>query len=249
MRITLLFLVQSTLWACHAWSHQLAATPMSPTRERAATPAAANEPYATPSGTKTKRDNASEDPNDQSWITSWAAIGDSYSAGIGCGWRFDGDSACARYNFSWPNIINNDERMGNTSRDFQFLACSGATSPEILENQVSQINEGVQVITVTAGGNDAGFADVLKACIFAWNYFTDCQLALGNADDIIASGEFNSSITSLLSAMIPKLGDNGRIYYVGYAPFFDAESTQCNDVSWSFWCTKPTALCSPCYCQ
>lgn len=35
--------------------------------------------------------------------------------------------------------------------------------------------------------------------------------------------------------MIPKLGDNGRIYYVGYAPFFDAESTQCNDVSWSFW--------------
>lgn len=179
-----------------------------------------------------KRDEEPEDPNDQSWITKWAAIGDSYSAGIGCGYLLDPD--CKRYNFSFPSLINVDERMGDTSRDFQFLACSGAVSSQILETQVPQIADGVQVVTVTAGGNDADFSKILVDCVYGFRLDSTCEDRLTDAGNLIQSEEFRNSIDALISATLPKLDENGRIYYVGYAPFFDAQSTQCNDVSWDF---------------
>ncbi|KAH0399425.1 SGNH hydrolase, partial [Aureobasidium melanogenum] len=179
-----------------------------------------------------KRDGEPEDPNDQSWITQWAAIGDSYSAGIGCGYVLD--YGCARYNFSFPSLINVDERMGDASRDFQFLACSGAESSDVLQNQVPQITDGVQMITVTAGGNDAHFSSILKDCVYGVGSTSICDDRLTDAGNLIQSADFRDKINALLSAIVPKLGENGRIYYVGYAPFFDAASTQCNNVSWDF---------------
>lgn len=132
--------------------------------------------------------------------------------------------------------MNTDARMGdNNAREFQFLACSGATSPQILANQVPQIQDGVQVITVTAGGNDAGFANVLKKCIYPVFGKSNllCDQALSEVDAVIRSPEFRENIKSLIAGALAKLGTDGRLYYVGYAPFFDAESTQCNEVSWS----------------
>ncbi|KAG9758271.1 SGNH hydrolase, partial [Aureobasidium melanogenum] len=179
-----------------------------------------------------KRDGEPEDPNDQSWITKWAAIGDSYSAGIGCGYVLD--YGCARYNFSFPSLINVDERMGDASRDFQFLACSGAESSDVLQNQVPQITDGIQMITVTAEGNDAHFSSILKRCVYGVGSTSICDDRLTDAENLIQSADFRDKINALLSAIVPKLGENGRIYYVGYAPFFDAASTQCNNVSWDF---------------
>ncbi|KAG9655336.1 SGNH hydrolase, partial [Aureobasidium melanogenum] len=180
-----------------------------------------------------KRDEEPEDPNDQSWITKWAAIGDSYSAGIGCGYLLEPE--CKRYNFSFPSLINVDERMGDTPRDFQFLACSGAVSSQILETQVPQIADGVQVVTVTAGGNDADFSKILIDCVYGFRLDSTCEDRLTDAGNLIQSEEFRKSINAVISATLPKLDENGRIYYVGYAPFFDAQSTQCNDVSWDFY--------------
>jgi hypothetical protein len=128
--------------------------------------------------------------------------------------------------------MNEDVRMGGTSRDFQFLACSGATSQEILFDQIPQISDGVQVITMTAGDNDAGFSDILIDCVFGVNPESECDILLSDARNLMQSDVFRSNIASLLSAAISKLGENGRVYYAGYAPFFDTTSTQCNDVSW-----------------
>lgn len=132
--------------------------------------------------------------------------------------------------------MNTDARMGvNNAREFQFLACSGATSPQILANQVPQIKDGVQVITVTAGGNDAGFANVLLKCIYPvfGKSIPLCDRALSDAGDVIRSTVFKENVKSLISGALAKLGADGRLYYVGYAPFFDTQSTQCNEVSWS----------------
>jgi hypothetical protein len=186
-----------------------------------------------PSLTNRKRDGEPEDPNDQSWITKWAAIGDSYSAGIGCGYLLDPD--CKRYNFSFPSLINVDERMGDTPRDFQFLACTGAVSSKILATQVPEIADGVQVVTVTAGGNDADFSNILIDCVFGFRVDSTCEDRLTNAGNLMQSEEFRDSINALISATLTKLDENGRIYYIGYAPFFNAQTTQCNDVSWDFY--------------
>lgn len=81
------------------------------------------------------------DPLDFSWIKKWAAIGDSYAAGIGAG-KSLGAGSCSRYDASYPSYLNGENGFGSGGRDFDFLACSGAKSPQILEKQVSTMKDG-----------------------------------------------------------------------------------------------------------
>lgn len=47
------------------------------------------------------------DPFDHSWITEWAALGDSYASGIGAGNRVSW--WCSRYDRAYGQLINDDE--------------------------------------------------------------------------------------------------------------------------------------------
>lgn len=87
-------------------------------------------------------DTASEPDSDFASIKTIAAIGDSYSAGIGAGNRIDW--RCSRYDLSYPAIITSDWRLAN--KPFQFLSCSGATSVDILKNQVPKITGTVDTV-------------------------------------------------------------------------------------------------------
>lgn len=114
-----------------------------------------------------RRDDS--DPQDQSWIKNWAAVGDSYSAGIGAGAKLGGwgDYFCSRYNDSFPNIINNDPRLGNGGgRSFTNWPCSGAKTDDVIK-QANALKGGSQdVITITSGGNDAKLSDILNECVY-----------------------------------------------------------------------------------
>jgi hypothetical protein len=81
----------------------------------------------TPISNLLARDAAVTDPSDFSDITQWAALGDSYAAGIGAGNIID--TTCRRYDSSYPAIMNTDERFGDPP-SLTFLACSGKTSPD-----------------------------------------------------------------------------------------------------------------------
>lgn len=87
-------------------------------------------------------------------------LGDSYSSGLGAGGYVDD---CDRTPNAWNNLI-----FGSAVTDRTLLACSGAAIPE-LTAQVQQLaaipGAGDRLITVTAGGNDAGFADELTDCL------------------------------------------------------------------------------------
>lgn len=43
------------------------------------------------------------------------------------------------------------------------------------------------------------------------------------------------NLDELLSAVKPKLSKHGRVYYTGYAKFFDDTTSQCDSVSWDVW--------------
>ena len=97
---------------------------------------------------------AGPDPGDFSWVNRWAAIGDSFTAGIGSGNLFskrDEDWKCSRYDHSYPAIVNN--ALGPTVTDFQYVACSGDRSVQIFD-QVDGLNDGLDLVMLTAGGND-----------------------------------------------------------------------------------------------
>ncbi|MBB5788494.1 SGNH/GDSL hydrolase family protein [Jiangella mangrovi] len=90
-------------------------------------------------------------------------LGDSYSSGLGAGGYLDD---CDRTPQAWNNLI-----FGSAVTDRTLLACSGAAIPEVAQ-QVQQLagipGAGDRLITVTVGGNDAGFADELVNCLVSF---------------------------------------------------------------------------------
>ncbi|KAK2761656.1 hypothetical protein FQN54_001484 [Arachnomyces sp. PD_36] len=136
------------------------------------------------------------DPSDLSWITRLAAIGDSYSAGIGAGDRLGSvvdaldphsdatreDYSCSRYDQAYPYLINNDERLGDPStRNFQFKSCSGALTQDVLDEQIPAIDSEQQAILLSVGGNDVELTNILNQCVFQWAVVNQEQVEVAKA--------------------------------------------------------------------
>jgi lysophospholipase L1-like esterase len=89
------------------------------------------------------------------------AVGDSYSSGEGAG-DYDADSsACHRSPRSWPIQFARRRHLVALPP----LACSGAVTADVLGRQIPAIDGDPDIITLTIGGNDAGFAHVLEDCV------------------------------------------------------------------------------------
>ncbi|KAF2667795.1 SGNH hydrolase [Microthyrium microscopicum] len=178
------------------------------------------------------------DLDDQSWIQRWTAVGDSYASGLGTGLRLD--YGCSRYAGGYPNLMETDERFGlNPNRTFQYLACSGLKSTEILTKQVPHVLDNQDLITISAGGNDVALGDVLDSCIFQWKHGNSarCDAALVRSQELIDT-VLETNVDLLIDSLVTKLSPNGRIYYPGYAQFF-GDSVSCNNISWSVWPRMP----------
>lgn len=87
----------------------------------------------------------------------YVALGDSYAAGGGAGSYID--STCHRSLAGYPGLIAD---YGGLGLDLQ--ACSGATTSDVLGSQLSTLDAGTAYVTVTIGGNDVGFSDVITTC-------------------------------------------------------------------------------------
>src|SRR4051794_24291911 len=88
----------------------------------------------------------------------YVALGDSYSSGTGTRTYFD--SGCQRSVYAYPSLV--DTQRANT--DLVFAACSGAKTADVLNNQVSNVTSTTRWVTITIGGNDAGFSSVITTC-------------------------------------------------------------------------------------
>jgi hypothetical protein len=185
----------------------------------------------------TRQDDGSfVNPDDQQWMQKLAAIGDSYSAGIGAGNRID--FFCSRYDASYPYLIYLDSRM-NANVQFDFQACSGAESPEITK-QAEALQGEQDAILISSGGNDVGLSFILNSCIFGWIPLDseNCDLAIQIAQKKI-DNILSPNLDTLLATAKTKLSANGRIYVTGYAKFFNADTDQCDSVFWNIWSFAP----------
>jgi lysophospholipase L1-like esterase len=110
-------------------------------------------------------------------VARYAALGDSYSSGEGNPPFDDGTDTpldqCHRSPAAWPRIIaREDPRIGLVAH----LACSGATSRDLRHRyngeraQLRRLSSrDVDLVTITIGGNDIGFGEVLTDC-----FVSDC---------------------------------------------------------------------------
>jgi lysophospholipase L1-like esterase len=102
----------------------------------------------------------------------YVALGDSYASGTGAG-SYGDSGGCKRSANSYAQLWAN----ANAPSAFDFAACSGAVTGDVLANQVGAITADTSLVTITIGGNDAGFADVM----------TDCNL--GSDDSCVARNQ------------------------------------------------------------
>jgi lysophospholipase L1-like esterase len=106
------------------------------------------------------------------------ALGDSYSSGTGTRTYFH--TGCQRSVYAYPSLV--DVQRANT--ELVFAACSGARTTEVLNNQVSSLSSATRWVTITIGGNDAGFSSVITTCAQP-SWLSNCNGAIDNAQNFI----------------------------------------------------------------
>jgi lysophospholipase L1-like esterase len=92
----------------------------------------------------------------------YAALGDSYAAGEGLP-PFEADSGrCHRSPSAYPRLVAAQE--GPT---LDFVPCTGATVDAVVRTggQLDSVDHASDLVTVTVGGNDVGFATVVGDCV------------------------------------------------------------------------------------
>ncbi|KAJ2907326.1 hypothetical protein MKZ38_003182 [Zalerion maritima] len=198
-------------------------------------------PHPSPHANSLLAPRASDDASDFSWIKRWAAIGDSFSAGIGAGTGlYPSQDAyhCSRYNEAYPALLN--EFFGSSVEDFQYTACSGDKSIHIY-NQAKDLEGDLDLVVLTAGGNDMCLSKVIEYCIFRGWILTKestCDTwvteALNNLDEII-----KDNLKSIVSALSDKVNDDGLVVFNTYAEYFNEASGDCNGECWYLFSSDP----------
>ncbi|MFF8101309.1 SGNH/GDSL hydrolase family protein [Streptomyces sp. NPDC016640] len=92
---------------------------------------------------------------------NYVALGDSYSSGVGAGSYTSESGDCKRSTQAYPSLW----AAANAPASFRFVACSGATTSSVSSGQLGALTSSTTLVSVTAGGNDVGFADVMQTCV------------------------------------------------------------------------------------
>lgn len=140
----------------------------------------------------------------------YVALGDSYSSGTGT--RQYTDAGCQRSVYAYPSLI--DAQRPNT--DLVFAACSGATTSSVVSGQVGSLTSGTDVVTISVGGNDAGFSSVITQCALPWPW--SCTTDLNNAQAFI-----RNTLPGRLDAVyaeIARRSPSATVVVVGYPRLF-----------------------------
>lgn len=146
----------------------------------------------------------------------YTALGDSYSSGVGTRTYYSDSGSCYRSPKAYPVLV-----AQSISAPLTFAACSGARVPDVL-NQLGSLTASTALVTVSVGGNDAGFANVITRCALPWPW--TCTADIDNANTFI-----RNTLPGLLDNLYTRIRErapNARVVVVGYPRLFNGE--ECN---------------------
>ncbi len=153
---------------------------------------------------------------------SYVALGDSYSSGVGTRTYLNDGTLCQRSVYAFPSLI-----AAATGYALNFRACSGAKVSDVTNTQLSALSAGTGYVTISVGGNDAGFTSVITTCAEpAW--LSDCKGAVDKAQSYIKN-TLPGSLATLYSSIRSK-APNATVVVVGYPRLFNGED--CNALTW-----------------
>lgn len=143
----------------------------------------------------------------------YAALGDSYSSGVGTGTVTNDGSGCDRS----PDAYGPLWTTAHSVAHFDFAACTGATTSDVVTHQLGGLTGSTTLVSITIGGNDVGFAGVLKSCLLGSD--ATCQSAVANAENT-ARTALPRKLATTYSA-IRSHAPNARVDVLGYPHLFE----------------------------
>jgi lysophospholipase L1-like esterase len=146
---------------------------------------------------------------------NYVAMGDSYASGTGT--RDYYDTACQRSNQSYAKQL-----AARDGLNLSHVACSGARIPDVRANQLGALSPATNLVTISIGGNDAGFSSVITQCAKPWPF--TCTGDIDNARSFVSNtlpGQLDALYTEIQTR-----APNAQVIVVGYPRLFNGE--QCN---------------------
>ncbi|KAG8167197.1 hypothetical protein KVR01_002886 [Diaporthe batatas] len=136
----------------------------------------------------------------------------------------DEEWKCSRFSYSYPQIVQ--QALGSSVKNFQYFACSGHRTDGI-EEQAKKLEGDLDLVVLTAGGNDLCLAGMIKDCVFLPWSESACEKVLSKAQSNI-NNILKPNIRSVLDALEDKMRKDSIVVYNGYAPFFNTENEDCS---------------------
>ncbi|MFE5090675.1 SGNH/GDSL hydrolase family protein [Streptomyces sp. NPDC056638] len=142
----------------------------------------------------------------------YVALGDSYSSGVGAGSYLSDSGDCRRSTNAYPYLW----AAANSPSSFAFVACSGATTSSVAGSQLGALSSSTGLVSVTAGGNDVGFADVMQDCVLSSE--ATCLSSVSSAVSQIQNS-LPSGLGSLYGS-IRSRAPQAHVVVLGYPRFY-----------------------------
>ncbi|MGW4897940.1 SGNH/GDSL hydrolase family protein [Kitasatospora sp. NPDC004240] len=139
---------------------------------------------------------------------NYVALGDSYSSGLGAGSYLGDSGSCKRSTNAYPYLWKNT----HTVSSFSFVACSGARTGDVQNNQLSALNSATTLVSISVGGNDAGFSSTMQTCVLDGE--EECLAAVA-AGKNYATTTLPGKLDALYAAIHAK-APNARVVVMGY---------------------------------
>ncbi|MEV5887466.1 SGNH/GDSL hydrolase family protein [Streptomyces sp. NPDC052020] len=152
----------------------------------------------------------------------YVALGDSYSSGVGAGGYIASSGDCKRSTKAFPQLW----AAANAPSAFHFTACAGARTGDVLAGQLGPLGSATGLVSLSVGGNDAGFGDVMTTCVLQSD--SSCLSRINTARAYV-----DSTLPGQLDKVYTAIRDrapNARVVVLGYPRFYQL-GTSCLGLS------------------
>ena len=144
---------------------------------------------------------------------SYVALGDSYSSGVGTG-SYTLNSTCKRGVYAYPYLY----AQSHAGTSLTFVACSGAKTSDLLATQIQSVTAATTLVTMTIGGNDIGFSNLIYQCTLG-----DCSAALDSTRANLET-TLGASLDRVYDAVKSRAAFGAKIIVLGYPRVFSTAS-------------------------
>jgi lysophospholipase L1-like esterase len=181
--------------------------------------------------------SAAADP-EQAPVQRYVALGDSYAAGPLVPIPTGEPAGCLRSNQNYPSVVAQTLDVA----DFHDVSCSGATTENITgpqsvplgknPPQLDALASDTQLVTLSIGGNDIGFADIVTECakrspLQPTGSACKDHYAAGGTDQLAQRIDEAAPKVAGVLAAIDERSPDARVLLVGYPAILPDEGPGC----------------------